>query len=116
MLAAGQGQPTILVIAASLGNVAGAVLNWLLGRFFSNYENRAWFPIKRDAAKNARRWFQSYGVWSLLFSWVPVIGDPLTLVAGALRIDFWRFLLFVTIGKTLRYLAIVSGWQQLATG
>ncbi|MCB1469062.1 MAG: DedA family protein [Rhizobiaceae bacterium] len=112
LLAAGQGQPAILVGAASFGNVAGAAANWLLGRFFSHYGNRAWFPVAPDTAAKTRLWFDRYGAWSLLFSWVPVIGDPLTLIAGLLRVSFWRFLLLVSVGKVLRYLAILSAWQE----
>ncbi|OYX42092.1 MAG: hypothetical protein B7Z02_13285 [Rhodobacterales bacterium 32-67-9] len=112
LLAAGQGQPAFLVGAASFGNVAGAVVNWLLGRFFSHYGDRAWFPIASESAARARLRFLRYGSWSLLLSWVPVIGDPLTLVAGLLRVGFWRFLLLVSAGKALRYLVILSAWQK----
>jgi len=116
LLATGTGQPVQLVAAASLGNVAGATTNWLLGRFFSGYQDRPWFPISRDAGVRARRWFDRYGAWSLLFSWVPVIGDPLTVIAGILRVDLPRFLLLVSIGKVARYAMIVLVWQFLQTG
>ena len=112
LLALGQGQPAFLLAAASFGNVAGAVVNWLLGRFFSHYGDRAWFPVAPDTTARTRLWFGRYGAWSLLLSWVPVIGDPLTLVAGLLRVGFWRFLLLVSVGKALRYLVILSAWQE----
>jgi membrane protein YqaA with SNARE-associated domain len=116
LLASGMGQPAQLIAAASLGNVAGATLNWVLGRFFSSYQDRSWFPVSGDAGERARRWFGRYGVWSLLFSWVPVIGDPLTLIAGILRVDLPRFLILVSIGKVARYAGIVLAWQLLQTG
>ena len=112
LLATAQGQPALLIAFASLGNVAGAVVNWGLGRFFSRYKDRSWFPLRDATNRRAQAWFARYGVWSLLFSWVPVIGDPLTLVAGMMRLPFWRFLLFVTIGKVLRYALVVFAWQQ----
>ncbi|CUH41020.1 Inner membrane protein YqaA [Jannaschia seosinensis] len=113
LLVSGQGAVLPLVVAASIGNVAGSIVNWLLGRFFSRYSERAWFPVKREAILRAQRWFERYGFWSLLLSWVPIIGDPLTLVAGLMRISFLRFLILVTIGKTLRYVLVVSLWQQM---
>ena len=112
LLAAGQGQPGYLVVAASLGNISGAAANWLLGRFFSHLFSRTWFPVGSETVAKAQFWFTRYGVWSLLFSWVPVIGDPLTLVAGVLRVGIWRFLILVSIGKVLRYLVILSAWQE----
>ena len=62
----------------------------------------------------AARMFERYGLWSLLFAWVPVVGDPLTVVAGALRVPFLPFLVLVAIGKVARYMAILGGvlWWQ----
>jgi membrane protein YqaA with SNARE-associated domain len=96
----------VLVVVASLGNVAGSVLNWGLGRAIERYRDRQWFPVKPAMLARATGWYHRYGRWSLLLSWVPVIGDPLTLVAGVLREEFWRFLLLVGIAKTGRYICL----------
>ena len=112
LLASGTGQPLLLVTAASLGNIAGATVNWGMGRYFLRFKDRSWFPLKDATNSRAQAWFARYGIWSLLLSWVPVIGDPLTLVAGIMRVPIGRFLLFVTIGKVLRYTLIVMAWQQ----
>ena len=112
LLAGTQGQPALLIAFASLGNVAGAVVNWGLGRFFLHYKDRSWFPVRGAVDARAQAWFARYGVWSLLFSWVPVVGDPLTLVAGILQVTFWRFFLFVTLGKVFRYALILFAWQR----
>lgn len=93
----------VLVAVASVGNVAGSVLNWGLGRAIERYRERRWFPVKPAMLARATGWYHRYGRWSLLLSWVPIIGDPLTLVAGVLREEFWRFLLLVSIAKTGRY-------------
>lgn len=93
----------VLVAVASVGNVAGSVLNWGLGRAIERYRDRRWFPVKPAMLARATGWYHRYGRWSLLLSWVPIIGDPLTLVAGVLREEFWRFLLLVSIAKTGRY-------------
>lgn len=112
MLVNGQGSPVILVIFATLGNVAGAAVNWGLGRFFEHFKDKSWFPIKAPAMAQAQAWFIRWGLWSLLLSWVPVIGDPLTLVAGVMRVSFGRFLVLVTIGKVARYGLLVLAWQN----
>ncbi len=112
LLASATGTPLALVAVASLGNVAGAVVNWGMGRSFQHFKNRPWFPLQDATNNRAQAWFARYGVWSLLLSWVPVIGDPLTVVAGMLRVSFGRFVLLVTIGKVLRYALIVVAWQH----
>lgn len=96
----------ILLTVASLANTLGAVVNWALGRFLNELQDRPWFPASRKALGAAERWFQHYGVWSLLLSWVPIIGDPLTVAAGILRVPFALFLALVAIAKTGRYLVI----------
>jgi membrane protein YqaA with SNARE-associated domain len=98
-----------LLLVATAGNTAGAVVNWALGRFAAHWRDRRWFPVSTLALERASRWFARWGVWSLLLSWLPVIGDPLTLAAGVLRVDFLRFLLLVAIGKAARYAAVAGG-------
>ncbi|MDH2328078.1 DedA family protein [Cereibacter sp. SYSU M97828] len=95
-----------LFIAATTGNVLGSVLNWLLGRGLNRWKERRWFPVSERNVAKAECWYQRWGKWSLLASWVPVVGDPLTFAAGALREPFWSFLLFVTIAKAGRYAVV----------
>ena len=97
-----------LVAVASVGNILGAVLNWLLGRCIEQYRHRRWFPVKAAPLARAQAWYQRYGKWSLLLSWMPVIGDPLTVAAGVLRESFWLFLLLVGMAKIGRYLVLVA--------
>lgn len=104
----GNSSPALLIAVATFGNVLGACINWILGRYLEHFKNRRWFPVKEKALDRAARTYQRYGVWSLLFSWVPIIGDPLTVIAGLLRTPFLMFLLLVTIGKAARYIAIVA--------
>jgi membrane protein YqaA with SNARE-associated domain len=104
----------LLVLVASVGNTLGSVVNWLLGRFLAQFEDRRWFPVKRDAIARAEAWYHRYGRWSLLLSWLPVIGDPLTVVAGVLREPLPTFVLLVAVAKTARYVAVAamaSGWM-----
>lgn len=99
------GEPTVLVAVATAGNVLGSMLNYAMGLG----ANRRWLARQKPRAlENAERRFRRYGRWSLLFSWVPIIGDPLTLVAGLLRVNFLWFLVLVTCGKALRYVAVAA--------
>jgi len=97
-----------LLVVASTGNTLGAVVNWALGRFFIHFRDRSWFPVKEAELERATNWFNRYGSWSLLFAWVPVVGDPLTLVAGILRVPLLVFLVLVALGKTARYAAVIG--------
>lgn len=92
-----------LVIAATIGNVLGSQINWWLGTQLQRWQDRRWFPVTPKQLKRAEHWYQRYGRWSLLFSWLPIVGDPLTLIAGVLREPFWRFTLLVSIAKAGRY-------------
>lgn len=105
---AGNHSLVVLVAVATLGNVLGACINWLLGRYLEHFKNKRWFPVKEAALDKAARTYQRYGVWSLLLSWVPIIGDPLTVIAGLLRTPFPLFVLLVTIGKLARYVVVVA--------
>ncbi|MCO6056522.1 DedA family protein [Pseudomonas sp. MOB-449] len=105
-----------LVAVAAFGNVLGSLVNWLLGRYVEHFRERRWFPLKPAQMERAQAFYHRYGRWSLLLSWVPVIGDPLTLVAGAMRESFWVFLALVTLAKTGRYLmlaALTLGWTSM---
>ncbi|WP_339486810.1 YqaA family protein [Pseudomonas sp. EL_65y_Pfl2_R95] len=93
----------LLLIAASMGNILGSVINWWLGRYIEHFSQRRWFPVSPRQLQRAQRFYAGYGHWSLLLSWTPIIGDPLTLVAGVMREPLWRFLLLVSIAKTARY-------------
>ena len=97
---------SLLLIVASLGNVLGSVINWILGFYSRNLSTKKWFPFKDEQIEKSSKWFKRFGKWSLLFAWVPIVGDPLTLAAGLLRIKFIEFLILVTIGKVSRYFAI----------
>jgi membrane protein YqaA with SNARE-associated domain len=98
----------LLLTAASIGNVLGSLLNWYLGKYLQHFQQRRWFPVKPEQLDKASRWYLKYGKWSLLLSWVPIIGDPLTVIAGVLREPFLPFLLLVTIAKVSRYLVLAG--------
>ncbi|TNE75843.1 MAG: DedA family protein, partial [Gammaproteobacteria bacterium] len=102
------GNPVLLWLAATVGNTLGAALNWVFGSYLTHFETRAWFPFKPEKLHRAQRWFQRYGVWSLLLAWLPVVGDPLTFVAGVMRVHLGLFLLLTAIGKGLRYLVVIG--------
>ncbi len=102
-----------LLIVASCGNILGAALNWWLGLFIERFRHRSWFPVSERRLTQAQGWYQRYGKWSLLLCWMPVIGDPLTVVAGVMREPLPIFLLIAGFAKIARYLVLAGltlGW------
>ncbi|WP_137889209.1 YqaA family protein [Pseudomonas sp. 2FE] len=106
-----------LLAVAIVGNVLGSVVNWLLGYYIEHFRHKRWFPVSESQLERAQHWYHRYGRWSLLLSWVPIIGDPLTLVAGVMRESIWSFVLLVTVAKSARYFALAAatfltlGWD-----
>ncbi|MBC3480660.1 YqaA family protein [Pseudomonas sp. SWRI77] len=98
--------PLILLAVATAGNVLGSVANWALGIGVEHFKHKRWFPVSEAKLEKSQSFYQRYGYWSLLLSWVPIIGDPITLVAGVMREPFWRFLLLVSLAKGGRYLLL----------
>ncbi len=98
----------LLVAVASVGNVLGSVVNWGLGRGLERFRDRRWFPASPAALERAQQWYRRWGHWSLMASWAPIIGDPLTVAAGVMREPLPRFLLIVTLAKTGRYVTLAA--------
>jgi membrane protein YqaA with SNARE-associated domain len=109
LLVAGQHPWFPLLAVASLGNTLGAGFNWWLGHEINRFRDRKWFPASARRLSQAESLYHRYGRLTLLFAWVPVIGDALTVMAGVLKEKFWLFLLLVGIGKTARYLLVAAG-------
>lgn len=113
LLANGSYSVGLLIAVASIGNILGSCVNWYLGLKIEHYKHKKWFPVSEQKMLQAQKIYQKYGFWSLLLSWVPIIGDPITLIAGLLKENFLRFLLMVCLAKTGRYLVlylIFIGW------
>ncbi|EIK52238.1 hypothetical protein YO5_01599 [Stutzerimonas stutzeri TS44] len=103
-----------LLAVASAGNVLGSLLTWLLGRYVERFRHKRWFPVNERQLMRAQQHYHRYGRWTLLLSWMPIIGDPLTLVAGMMREPLWSFVLIVALAKTTRYLMVIGltlGWM-----
>lgn len=96
----------LYVLVATIGNTLGGMTSWGLGYFFAQrYHHR--FQTHNTHQK-AMAWFQKHGSPILLFSWLPVIGDPLCLAAGLIRQSWLPVALFIFIGKFLRY--VILAW------
>jgi len=98
--------PTALVAIATVGNVLGALTNYALGYWASLEVIKKWLKISEEEFVRAEQRFLKYGLFSLCFAWVPFIGDPITVVAGILRIRLLWFVLLVTAGKLMRYIVV----------
>jgi len=96
----------LLWIFATVGNTLGSMVNYWLGLKGETYLERKGH-LSVEKMEKARGFFASYGGWTLLLSWVPIIGDPLTFVAGVLRYNFKYFTFIVFVAKGLRYAAII---------
>ena len=112
LLMQGSHSAGMLIAAASLGNILGSCVNWWLGLKIEHYKDKKWFPVSAGKMQQAQGIYRKYGFWSLLLSWVPVIGDPITLIAGLLKESFPRFLLMVSIAKIGRYLFVYWMFSQ----
>jgi len=97
----------LLLVVASFGNILGSSVNWYLGKKILIFKNKKWFPANERQIAKGEIYFKKYGIWSLLLAWVPIIGDPLTVVAGILRVKFFTFLLLVSISKISRYIFLI---------
>ena len=108
LLASGSFPAAALIAVASVGNVLGAVVNWFIGRGIERFRDRSWFPVSPAKLDRVTTWYRRYGRWSLLLSWAPVMGDPLTVAAGVLREPMWSFIAIVTVAKVTRYLVVAG--------
>ena len=97
----------LLLVVASFGNILGSSVNWYLGKKILIFKDKKWFPANERQIAKGEIYFKKYGIWSLLLAWVPIIGDPLTIVAGILRVRFFTFLLLISISKISRYIFLI---------
>lgn len=96
------------LIVATIGNTLGSCVNWALGLFVTRWRGSRFFPVKEKDYARYCTLYQKYGLWSLLASWVPIIGDPLTVMAGVFRTPLRLFIPIVAVAKLLRYLAVAG--------
>lgn len=101
----------LLLVVASVGNIAGSVVNYAMGLGVERFRGSRWFPVTPAQLDHAQRWYARWGVWTLLLSWAP-FGDGFTVVAGMMRTRFWLFLLLVAVAKTGRYAVLAWATAQ----
>lgn len=105
--------PITLLIVASTGNILGSLVNYALGRYALHFQTRRWFPVSAAQLTKAQDWFTRWGQYSVLGAWLPIIGDPITVAAGVMRMNWLTFLGLVTLSKTLRYAALLGLFNAL---
>ncbi|SHF29343.1 membrane protein YqaA, SNARE-associated domain [Modicisalibacter ilicicola DSM 19980] len=102
------GEPVMLLWAvATAGNSLGSLVNVALGRYARHFQHRRWFPASPRSMARAEAWYRGVGEWSLLLSWAPLVGDALTVVAGVLRLAWWRAVLWIVLAKGARYAVLL---------
>ena len=106
----------VLVTVASIGNTTGATINWFIGRGVAKS------VVRSEKMKESKRywtvinWYKKYGQWTLLLSWAPFIGDPITVIAGIFKVPLKTFLLIVALAKTSRYVLIATFAEKFVLG
>lgn len=105
-----------LWLVATLSNGVGSVLNWWLGSQVTRFQHKRWFPASPEQLQRAQQWSYKFGPYAILFSWLPVVGDPLTVVAGILRYPLWQFIPLVLIAKGARYGVLLLAADTLLKG
>ena len=105
-LASGKYTDWLLVLVSCAGTLAGIGINWVLGRYLSQFQNAKWFPFKTDYMDKAKLLFDRHGRATLLLAGVPLIGDPITIVAGALRINFGFYFITAGLSKCAQYVVV----------
>lgn len=98
----------VLLAVASIGNVLGSCVNWWLGLQVDRFQGRRWFPVSEQTLGKARKIYSRWGWPSLALSWMPIIGDPITLAAGVMKEPLWRFMIVVGIAKVVRYMVVLA--------
>jgi len=102
------GDAYVLVAIATIGNVLGSLITYAMGRLGNEAIHKKWLRMDAKKVERAEHWFGKYGQVSLLFAWLPIVGDPLCLVAGLLRSPILWFVVLVSMGKLGRY-ALLAG-------
>ena len=95
----------------TLGNTLGGVIGWWIGYGAKHWSVQHAMATGETPHVRATRWLERLGPMACLGAWLPIIGDPLCVVAGYLRLPFWPCVMYMAIGKALRYAFILWGWQ-----
>lgn len=106
----------LLVMVASLGNTTGSIINWFIGKGIAKSVMRFERVQASPSYWTIMSWYKKYGQWTLLLSWLPLIGDPITVIAGIFKVPFKIFVLIVALAKTSRYILIAIFAQKFALG
>lgn len=96
----------VFVLALS-ASVLGSLSNWWIGKYFLFLRSTNFFQTKQKELAEAEKKWRKFLVWILLFSWLDVIGSPLSVMAGFLKTDLKKFLLLILIGKILYYSLLI---------
>ncbi|QKJ88351.1 DedA family protein [Paramixta manurensis] len=105
LMLAGKSSTVGLIFVAAVANTLGGLTNIILGRLLPSRPQGRWHHT-------AVAWLQRFGPAALLFSWLPVIGDLLCVIAGWLRFSWLPVVLFLAVGKTLRYIVVAIATLQ----
>ena len=98
--------PWTCLAIATVGNSLGGLTNYWLGHLGNPLCFKR-FGISEEKLMTFEKRIQKYGYWLAFLSWVPIIGDPMTIALGFFKVPFWRVLFLIVLGKFLRYLLLI---------
>lgn len=99
-------EPLLILLVASFGNTLGGLTNYALGYFGRKI-------LQRTEQRKGENWINRFGIWSALFSWLPFVGDPILIILGYYKTNFWKVAGLTAFGKTMRYLVLICGFAAL---
>ncbi|MBI9075022.1 MAG: DedA family protein [Desulfatibacillum sp.] len=109
LMAATGFDPAMVLIVATTGNSLGALVNYYAGKWGRKFILKKYVQAETNSLEQAERVFGRWGSPVLFFAWLPIVGDPLTVVAGILRVSLLSFIFWVVLGKGARYFLILAG-------
>jgi len=99
--------PLLTFVTATVGNSLGSITNYYVGRYGANKVCSRYINIDAQKKQKVERIYKKWGSPALFFAWVPIVGDPLTVVAGALNLNLYLFTFWVVLGKAFRYALVI---------
>ncbi len=101
--------PILSVISATAGNVVGGMTCYWLGHLGNIEWIEKYLHMNKKTMKKAEKFIHGRGAWMAFFTFVPVIGDAISIVLGLMRSNIWIVIISMTLGKLLRYIVLVWG-------
>ena len=105
--------PWITVISGTIGNVAGTIFNYYIGRIWDVQTISKWMRIKEKRLVRTKNYVENKGSWIAMFTFLPIFGSAIAIALGILRANVWGVTFFSFVGKFTRYILVVLSVKAL---